>query len=112
MAEKYGVEAIDMELNVTHLAYTLRRLAGLGYDAVFIRGLDAFGNAFGREAFVQATRYIVRASRVGPAVVASLRRLYGMDILFDVVIRMGEDFVESVRSPVGKRRISKAECKH
>jgi len=112
VAEKYGVEAIDMELNVTHLAYTLRRLAGLGYDAVFIRGLDASGNAFGRETFVQAIRYTTRASRMGPAVVASLRRLYGMDILFDVVIRTGEDFVESVCSPIGKHRIPKAECKH
>jgi len=110
-AEKYGVEAIDVELNVTHLVYTLRRLAGVGYDAVFVRGLDAFGNAFGRGAFVQALRYATSASRLGPAVVASLRRLHGMDILFDVVIRMGEDFVESVRSPVGKRRIPKAECK-
>lgn len=111
VAEKYGVETIDVELNVTHLVHTLRRLAGVGYDAVFIRGLDAFGSAFGRDAFVQALRYATRVSRMGPAVVASLRRLYGMDILFDVVIRVGEDFVESVRSPIGRHRISKAECK-
>jgi len=92
VAEKYGVEAVDVEFNITQLLQALLKLTGRGYDAVFIRGLDAFDKAFGREAFVRALRCVVRASRVGPAVVVSLRRLYGMDILFDVIIRVGEDF--------------------
>jgi len=110
VAEKYGVEAVDVEFNITQLLHALLKLTGRGYDAVFIRGLDAFDKAFGREAFIRALRSVVRASRVGPAVVVSLRRLYGMDVLFDVIIRVGEDFVESVRSPIGKRRVPKAEC--
>jgi len=112
VAEKYGVETVDVEFNITQLLHTLLKLTGRGYDAVFIRGLDAFDKAFGREAFIRALRCVVRASRVGPAVVVSLRRLYGMDILFDVILRVGEDFVEAVRSPVGKGKIPKAECKH
>jgi len=110
VAQKYSVEAVDVEFNITQLLHALLKLTGRGYDAVFIRGLDAFDKAFGREAFIRALRSVVRASRAGPAVVVSLRRLYGMDILFDVIIRVGEDFVEAVRSPVGKSRVSKSEC--
>jgi len=110
VAEKYGVEAVDVAFNITQLLQALLELTGRGYDAVFIRCLDAFDKAFGREAFIRALRCVVRASRLEPAVVVSLRKLYGMDILFDVIIRVGEDFVESVRSPIGKQRISKAEC--
>jgi len=110
VAEKYSVEAVDVEFNITQLLHTLLKLTGRGYDVIFIRGLDAFDKAFGREAFIRALRYVVMASGMGPAMVVSLRRLYGMDILFDVIIRVGENFVESVRSPIGKQRISKAEC--
>jgi len=112
VAEKYSVEAVDVEFNITQLLHTLLKLTSRCYDVIFIRGLDAFDKAFGREAFIRALRCVVKASRVGPAVVVSLRRLYGMDILFDVILRVGEDFVESVRSPVGKGKIPKAECKH
>jgi len=109
VAEKYGVEAISLYFDRTQLVQTLLKLKD--YDAVFIRGLDVFDEAFGREAFIRTLRCVTRASYMGPALVVSLKELNGMDILFDVIIRMGEDFVESARSPIGRHRVSKAECK-
>jgi len=108
VAEKYGVEAVFLYFDRTQLVQTLLKLKD--YDAVFVRGLDVFDEAFGREAFIRTLRCAARASYMGPALVVSVKDLNGMDILFDVIIRVGEDFVESVRSPIGKHRVPKAEC--
>jgi len=108
VAEKYGVETVPLYFDLTQLLHTLLKLKD--YDAVFVRGLHIFDEAFGREAFIKALRYVTRASYMGPALVVSVRDLNGMDILFDVIIHTGEDFVESVRSPIGKHRVPKAEC--
>jgi len=108
---RYGIETIDVELNVTHLLYTLRKLVAEGYDAIFIHRPDVFEELVGKDAFVRALKVMAGIARAGLAVVISLAKTEGIDPLFGAVIHVGENFIEAMRSPTGRIRISKAECK-
>jgi len=111
MANKYGIEVMDVELNVTHLLYTLRKLVAENYDAIFINWPDLFEELVGRDAFTRALKVMYRISRIGPAMVVSLTETGKVAPLFGVVIHVEENFVEATHSPLGRTRISKAECK-
>ena len=102
-AEKTGVEALEVEPDLTKLLLLLYQLTASGHDAIFVRGLEILSLFYGREILYTALQLLHKLSRMGTAVVVSRRELYNADMIFDVIVKIGEAGVEAVRSPLGRR---------
>ena len=98
-AERFGVDAVDVGLNVEEL---LGAVVSMDYEAVFIRGLEALATVYDPQVLYMALRILLQTARGGRAVVVMLRNLHNLDILFDVILKMEERSVVGVRGPGGR----------
>jgi hypothetical protein len=98
-AERLGVEAIDVSLNVEEL---LAALVLTSAEVVFIHGLWALSVMYGAPVLYTALRALLHLARSGRAVVVSLRELRDLDILFDVIVRMEGRRATGLRGPGGR----------
>ncbi|WP_148682442.1 RAD55 family ATPase [Pyrobaculum neutrophilum] len=98
-AEKFGVETIDVGLD---LGEFYAALATSKAPVIFIRGLETFSKLYGIQLLYTAVRTLLKLARTGRAVVVSLRDLYDLDVLFDVIVKIEDRAVTGVRAPGGK----------
>jgi circadian clock protein KaiC len=99
-AERFGVDTVEVDLNIEELFATV---ASADHDVVFIRGLEALSTLYGPSVLYTVLRILLQTARGGRAVVVSLRELHDLDMLFDVIVEMEERSVIGVRGP--QRRI-------
>jgi KaiC/GvpD/RAD55 family RecA-like ATPase len=98
-AEKFGVDAVDVGLNVEEL---FAAVVSTDNEVVFIRGLEALAALYGSAVLYTVLRILLQTARGGKAVVVALRDLHDLDILFDVIVKMEEKNAVGVRGPGGK----------
>ena len=98
-AERFGVDAVDVGLNVEELFGAVASIDG---EAVFISGLEALATVYGPQVLYMVLRILLQTARRGRAVVVSLRDLHGLDMLFDVIVNVEERSVVGVRGPGGR----------
>ena len=98
-AEKFGVDAVDVGLNVEEL---FAAVVSTDNEVVFIRGLEALAALYGPAVLYTVLRILLQTARGGRAVVVALRDLHDLDILFDVIVKMEEKNAVGIRGPGGK----------
>jgi KaiC/GvpD/RAD55 family RecA-like ATPase len=95
-AERFGVDTVEVDLNVEEL---FAAVVSADHDVVFISGLEALSTLYGSSVLHMVLRILLQVARGGRAVVVSLRDLHGLDMLFDVIVKMEERSVIGVRGP-------------
>jgi len=98
-AERFGVNTVDVGLNVEEL---FTAVASVDSDVVLIRGLEALATLYGPQVLYMILRILLQTARGGRAIVVSLRDLHGLDMLFDIIVKVEERSVVGIRGPGGR----------